>query len=280
MAVEVPIPPFDLSARLVHGSRTDAARAEYLEQGARSLAAIESLLPDGWSWSEKTVLDFGCGAGRVLRHLAERAPEAELWGSDIDPGCIAWNDEQLSPPVRFVLNEELPPLPLPSEKFDLVYALSVFTHLSTHWAGWLCDLRRVLAPGGLLIATIMSEGMSEAIAGEPWAEAEVGMRVYEAGQSWQLGGPMILHSPWWVQEHWGRLFEIEELCSRGFQAVEAGEDDHGVVLRRRREEAVSVEELERVDPNDPREARALQRDVLHLRAEVEALRGGSDRVTG
>ena len=119
-----------------------------------------------------------------------------------------------------------------------------------------------------------------AIAGEPWAEAEVGMRVYEAGQSWQLGGPMILHSPWWVQEHWGRLFEIEELCSRGFQAVEAGEDDHGVVLMRRREEAVSVEELERVDPNDPREARALQRDVLHLRAEVEALRGGSDRVTG
>ena len=50
--------------------------------------------------------------------------------------------------------------------------------------------------------------MCEAVAGEPWDEASVGMNVYEAGQDWSLGGPMVLHSPWWIEAHWGRLFDV------------------------------------------------------------------------
>jgi len=278
VAGEIPIPPFSLTARMMHGSGLEAARAEYLVRGAQSREAIERVLPDDWSWTGKSVLDFGCGAGRVIRHLLPVAPECELWGSDIDPRCIAWNEQHLSPPASFVGNGEVPPLPFPDGKFDLIYALSVFTHISTHWPAWLLELDRLLAPGGRLLATIMSEGMCEAITGEAWDEKNVGMSVYEAGQAWSRGGPMVLHSPWWIREHWGRLFEIERLMSRGFYG-RSGQDDQGVVVLRKgaRTTTMTTADLERVDPEEAREAPALYHDVLHLRAEVTGLRAQGSR---
>jgi SAM-dependent methyltransferase len=271
---EIPIPPFSFTARMMHGMGLEAARAEYLERGAQSREAIERALPDDWSWTGKSVLDFGCGAGRVIRHLLPLAPECELWGSDIDPRCIEWNEQHLNPPASFVVNDEVPPLPLPDGKFDLIYALSVFTHISTHWPSWLLELDRILAPDGRLLVTIMSEGMCEAVSGEAWDESNIGMSVYEAGQAWSLGGPMVLHSPWWIEEHWGRLFEIERLMSRGFygSTIRPGQDDQGVVVLRKGAGAARVADLERIDPAEAREASALHHDVLHLRAEVAELR--------
>jgi SAM-dependent methyltransferase len=265
---------------MMHGSGLEEIGSEYLERGVQSLRAIERALPEDWSWAGKSVLDFGCGAGRVIRHLLPLAPECELWGSDIDARCIEWDEQHLSPPASFVVNGEIPPLPLPGGKFDLIYALSVFTHISTHWPAWLLEIDRMLAPGGRLVATIMSEGMCEAISGEAWDEANVGMNVYEEGQEWSFGGPMVLHSPWWIEEHWGRLFEIERLMSRGFhgEALKPGQDDQGVVVLRKKAAAATTEDLERLDPAEAREARALHHDLLHLRAEVAGLRARARRV--
>jgi SAM-dependent methyltransferase len=267
---------------MMHGEGLETARAEYLLRGEETRAMLERVLPEDWSWEGKAVLDFGCGAGRAIRHLAPLAPETELWGSDIDPRCIQWNDEHLSPPVSFVVNGEAPPLPLPDGKFDLVYSISVFTHITTHWAAWLVELDRVLAPGGRIIASFMGEGMYEAVAGEPLDEATVGMSVYQEGQGWDLGGPMVLHSPWWIEEHWGRLFEIERLLPRGFdhKAPTPGRDDHGVVVLRKSSATATAEELERIDPSNPREAEALDHEVRHLRAEVGHYRRLADRAAG
>lgn len=267
---QLPIPPFELSARMMHGDGLATARAEYLLRGEETLASLERVLPDDWSWTGKTVLDFGCGAGRAIRHLAHLAPETELWGSDIDPRCIQWNNEHLSPPISFAVNGEVPPTPFPDGKFDLLYAISVFTHISAHWAAWLLELDRILAPDGRAIVSFMGDGMYEAVAGEPLDEAEVGMSVYEEGQEWDLGGPMVLHSAWWIEEHWGRLFEIERLLPRGFdpKAPAPGRDDHGVVVLRKTGRAASVEELERIRPGDERETAALLREVRHLRIEL------------
>lgn len=258
----------------MHGPEREKARAEYLARGKETRQALERALPDDWNWAGKSVLDFGCGAGRAIRHLLDLAPGCELWGSDIDPACIEWDNQHLGPGASFVVNEETPPLPFPDGKFDLIYALSVFTHISTHWPAWLLELDRVLAPGGRLIVTIMSEGMCQAISGEPWNEENVGMNVYEAGQEWSLGGPMVLHSPWWIEEHWGRLFDIERLRSRGFHGdtVAPGQDDQGVVVLRKTERTPTHKELERIDPAQAREAPALYHDILHLRAEVAELR--------
>jgi SAM-dependent methyltransferase len=246
----------------------------YLERGERTRRAIERLLPEDWNWAGKTVLDFGCGAGRAIRHLLHLAPECELWGSDIDPRCIEWDQAHLGPAASFAVNGEYPPLPFEDEKFDLVYALSVFTHISDYWAPWLLEMDRVLAPGGRLIATFMGEAMCEPVSGEPFDENRIGMTVYEAGQDWSLGGPMVLHSPWWIEEHWGRLFEVERLLPSGFveNSAELAQDDHGVVVLLKTSATPTQEELERIDPSEGREAGALQHDVRHLRAEVAGLR--------
>jgi SAM-dependent methyltransferase len=274
MASEIPIPPFELTARMMHGANLENARAEYRKRGEQTRAAIERVLPADWSWVDKAVLDFGCGAGRVIRHLLPLAPECELWGSDIDPRCIEWVERHLSPPASFVVNGEVPPLPFPDGKFDLIYAISVFTHISTHWPAWLLELDRVLTPGGRAIVTIMSEGMCEAVSGEAWDERNIGMNVYEEGQDWSHGGPMVLHSRWWIEEHWGRLFEIERLQPRAFYGDLGGprQDDQGVVVLRKASKTATVEELERIDISQAREAPALYHDLLHLRAEVAGLR--------
>ncbi|HEY1354770.1 MAG TPA: methyltransferase domain-containing protein, partial [Solirubrobacterales bacterium] len=171
-------------------------------------------------------------------------------------------------------NEELPPLPFPDGKFDLVYAFSVFTHISVHWAAWLLELDRVLAPEGRIVASFMSEGMCEPVTGEPWDESNIGMNVYEEGQDWSLGGPMVMHSPWWIEEHWGRLFDVERLVPSGFfdDRSGLGQDDHGAVtLVKRPGEPPPREELERLDPAESREATALLHEVRRLRTENAAL---------
>jgi SAM-dependent methyltransferase len=210
----------------------------------------------------------------VARHLLEAARTGEVWGSDIDPACIDWNRAHLDPSLSFVVNGAAPPLCFEADTFDLVYALSVFTHIDRLWASWLVEMHRVLAPGGLLVATIMSEGMCEAVSGEAWQESRVGMNVYECGQSWALGDPMVLHSPWWIREHWGRLFEIFEVRPRRFYERADGQmDDNGVAVLRKAGPPVSVAELEHIDPGEAREVSPLSHDLLHLRAEVAGLRG-------
>ena len=90
---------------------------------------------------------------------------------------------------------------------------------------------------------------------------------------------MVLHSPWSIEEHWGRLFEIEKLVPYGFlaNAAASGQDDHGAVtLRKRPGPAPTADELERIDPAERREAAALLHDVRQLRAENASIRVALD----
>ena len=140
----LPFPPFDLSERVGHLLGDDPV--EYYDRtGSRMRAVIESMLPDDWSWSGRRVLDFGCGAGRVLRHFAPEAAEGEFWGCDIDGPSIEWLNQNLHPPFNGMLCSETPSLSQPDGHFDLIYAVSVFTHISDDWAGWLLELHRLLA---------------------------------------------------------------------------------------------------------------------------------------
>jgi len=55
--------------------------------------------------------------------------------------------------LNFAVIDAVPPLPFPDGTFDLIYAISVFTHITTHWAGWLLELHGLLRPEGVFIAT-------------------------------------------------------------------------------------------------------------------------------
>jgi len=103
------------------------------------------------------VLDFGCGAGRTSRWLMARFPDVHFSGCDVDADAIAWCQKNL-PGADFRTNNSVPPTSFPGVAFDLVYAISVFTHLSLEHQGlWMAELHRLLKPGGLLLFTVHGE---------------------------------------------------------------------------------------------------------------------------
>ncbi|MDQ3678006.1 MAG: class I SAM-dependent methyltransferase [Actinomycetota bacterium] len=269
MESAAPLPPRPLALRAGVPDQGDVL-GSYRAVGRDSRTTILELLGDAWSWEGKRVLDFGCGSGKVMRHFLPEAQDCELWGCDIDEPSIAWLQRELSPPLHAFVNGEAPPLHQPDAMFDLVWSVSVFTHLTDHWAGWLAELHRVLAPGGLAIISFLGGAMYEAWTGAEWNADRIGMTVLDHGQDWGLGGPTVFHSPWWLRAHWGRAFEIVQMREG------TAPREHGLVVLRRRSVEVSVSELERIDPHEPREIAALSHQVALLQLESAGLRTERD----
>jgi SAM-dependent methyltransferase len=100
------------------------------------------------------MLDYGCGWGRQLRLMYKYIPFDRIYG--VDP----WDKSiEICHSCRLKGNlaiSEYVPTSLPFERtFDLIYAFSVFTHLSERTAlRVLSTLRRYIADGGLLFITI------------------------------------------------------------------------------------------------------------------------------
>jgi hypothetical protein len=82
-------------------------------------------------------------------------------------------------------------------------------------------------------------------------------------------GARVLHSPWWLRLHWGRAFEILSLRSSGFAG---GRPGHGFVLGRKKGVSLTRDDLERPDPDDPRELQAHRQQLVVLEEEAVALR--------
>jgi SAM-dependent methyltransferase len=256
----LPYPPLGLANRVCSLEHAADPLQTYDELGAQARAAILGLLPEGWSFDSRRVLDFGCGAGRTLRHFLPEAESAEFWGCDIDAASVEWLLKHLSPPLHAMRNEADPPLGLEHGTFDLIWALSVFTHLTDNSLPWLVELHGLLKPGGLLLATYMGRWNGEVFTQEAWDDDRIGMNVLRRDQGWEDGGPMVLMSDWWVRAHWGRAFEI----------VDTLPEMHGQtwVLLEKRDGAVSAEELERPS-DDPREWIALKHNLRQVERDRE-----------
>ncbi|MGZ4176761.1 MAG: class I SAM-dependent methyltransferase [Solirubrobacteraceae bacterium] len=145
------VPPRRLRAR----AGAPGAHA-FTEGGRQTAAELAGLLraagrdPAGLG----SVLDLGCGAGRVLPHFARLAPGAACVGCDVDEAAIQWAARHHRR-LGWSLTSFHPPLPYAADTFDLVYAVSVFSHLDRGLAGlWLDELCRVLAPGGLALLSV------------------------------------------------------------------------------------------------------------------------------
>jgi SAM-dependent methyltransferase len=265
LEADLPLPPLQIAGRAGALDRADPF-GNYERAGRKCRNAIVSRLPADWSWEGRSALDFGCGAGRVLRHFAPEADRCEFHGCDIDEPAIAWAGKHLSPPFSFFRSREVPPLKQPDSSFDLIWATSVFTHLVHEtWSRWLLELHRLLRPGGILMASYLGERQPW-ILGEPWAEERIGMNVISAGLDWDLGGPVVFHSEWWLRAHWGRAFEILSIEEEGLEGQ--GLESQGLVVMRRRDVTLTPEELERPEPDEPRELSAAIHQGRRLYAEA------------
>lgn len=149
----LPLPSPDL-IHLVAGT---PEVAWFIQGGARAAESIRgALMANGIDLnSMRSILDFGCGCGRVVRHWV-RLP-ARVCGSDSNGRLIRWCRRNL-PFATFATNGARPPLAYGEGQFDLVYALSVFTHLPEHMQrSWMAELHRVTRLGGYVLISLHGE---------------------------------------------------------------------------------------------------------------------------
>lgn len=221
---------------------------DFLGSGERDAGRLIEIVGDaGLELRAGTrVLDFGCGPGRVLRWLPR---EVDGWGVDLDADRIAWCQEALSPPFRFATCGTNPHLPFEDRRFDLVYAGSVFTHLSELADAWLLELLRVTEPGGLLYLTIHDrasiefcraaapEAPSRALTGFAWPEeTEARFRDWSDRLGVDLDGftigrgylAQVFYDRGAIRRHWGRYAEVVSVVPEAFAGHQSA-----VVLRRR-----------------------------------------------
>ncbi len=213
-----PLPPEDL--RALTGAGYNAH--DFLTSGATIFLAVSAITDLNAS---RSLLDFGCGCGRLLRFLSRYAGRVDLVGVDVEPRHIQWDSCNLTF-ASFAVNDKLPPLPFAAGRFDTIVCLSVFSHLreATHRA-WTEELARVLAPEGRIIITTLGTTAIEAcladqsffgilqISHEAFSRAR--SEFSDQGFSFVLQSEhslddygIALASPSWIQECWCRQFEL------------------------------------------------------------------------
>jgi SAM-dependent methyltransferase len=119
---------------------------QYLEQSGVDLNKVHSLL------------DFGCGSGRYLTGWHLVAPLMTLYGCDLNAILMSWAQKNLPNQIKCLRSNLMPPLPYHNNQFDLIYLISVFTHLSLKAQKiWIQELKRILKKGGYILLTLHGE---------------------------------------------------------------------------------------------------------------------------
>jgi SAM-dependent methyltransferase len=151
----LPVPPATLRAQV---GPSHADLKTFLTSGRRHSELVRDVLRDDGTLIEdlEAILDWGCGCGRVLRHWSS-LPQTRVCGCDIDARMVEWCEEHL-PFAEVAVTALAPPLPYEDETFDLVYAFSVFTHLSEELQhAWMAECFRILRPGRYLLISTLGE---------------------------------------------------------------------------------------------------------------------------
>jgi len=159
-------------------------------------AILERLPLDG----DETVLDAGCGSGRVTELLVERVPRGRVIAVDGDANMVAKARERGLPDVR---HQDL--LELDVEPVDAIFSSAVFHWVPDH-DELFRRLRRALKPGGRLVAQCGGHGniarVREISGPGPWVYAtaeETEERARAAGfsevRAWLEPWPVVPPEP-------------------------------------------------------------------------------------
>jgi trans-aconitate 2-methyltransferase len=108
---------------------------------------------------DETVLDAGCGSGRVTALLADLVPRGRVYAVDAAPSMVAHAREALGDRAT-VLCQDLVELELP-EPVDAIFSNATFHWIHDHDALF-AALHRALEPGGQLVAQCGGRGNIDA----------------------------------------------------------------------------------------------------------------------
>ena len=201
-----PLPPRRLMVRVAGTADADW----FLRSGRASYDAIVAHVPPDRVGS---VLDFGCGCGRVTRYWHDFA--GSVAGSDLSAEAVDWCRRNL-PFAGFEVNRLAPPLAFADDSFDLVYALSVFTHLTGELQlAWRDELRRALRPGGFLLLTTHGRSYLPRLDEAERARFEGGELVVRWGEVAGTNLCSAYHPEPYVRETFAHGFAFLELEAEG-----------------------------------------------------------------
>jgi len=149
--IDFPVPPYDLMRRTGGKSLW-----QYYQGGLRTYLPIAVLAEhEGVQLgSPINVLDFGCGVGRQLLHFCHDYPCPTYFACDVHPQNLQFI-RRAYPQVVAYTSGFAPPLKYDDNQFDMVYSVSVFSHLHPDdHVQWLKELSRIVRPGGYAFLTI------------------------------------------------------------------------------------------------------------------------------
>lgn len=100
--------------------------------------------------------------------------DCELYGTDYNQKSIEWCSGNL-PGITFNKNNLTAGLPWVENYFDVIYGISIFTHLSKplHF-DWYNELTRVLKPGGIFLFTTQGKNFKAKLVGQELEQFERG----------------------------------------------------------------------------------------------------------
>ena len=165
------------------------------------------------------ILDWGCGAARIARHFLAESPY-HVVGLDVDPYNIEWC-RRMFDAADFRVVDPQAPTSFPDAAFDVIYGVSVFTHLnreSEHF--WLGELRRLLKPGGLAVMSVHGETAFFETVNDFWAYRRlIGEGFLDVGAcpDLQVNGQdtisaelyrNVFHTRPYIEHVWGEQFRI------------------------------------------------------------------------
>lgn len=145
-----------------------AGREEhYRRVGSEAVQRIASILFAQGEPEPARVLDFGCGFGRVMRHLRAMFPESTIYAADTMREAIDFcASEFRCEPIAS--SRGLSKLRLP-EHLDLIWAGSVATHLpETETRDLVGVFAAHLRPGGVAVFTTHGRFAASAFASGKW----------------------------------------------------------------------------------------------------------------
>lgn len=223
-----PQPPVHLQER-IGGSK------DFLPAGAQLVNLLLTYVGKYKSISQAhMILDWGCGCGRVITQMIKFVQPDRLHGCDIDSEAIDWDKQHIHGPT-FTRIDPYPPTRYSDGCFDLVYGISVMTHLDeqTH-IHWLKELKRITCPSAILALSVMGERLRATNMPPSLAEefTKRGFTSFVPNYSDLLAKfshheyyRETYHSLDYIEAHWSRYFDVIEYVETKYQDV--------VVLRRR-----------------------------------------------
>ena len=203
-----------------------ADNTEYLATGRNHHAHyLEQIRKHRGLDRDLTIMEIGCATGRVFRHFYDQKQELgwNMIACDVQATHVEWLRQFWPQNINVYVGSVFPKLPFEDNSIDVIYGMSVFTHIKYHWDFWLLEMRRVLKPGGLILQTIHAERAWKFYYDHrhlDWVQAGISQQILQTPQmdvDFLLCGDIAVSQTFFKQEvarkYWGRYLEVLDILS-------------------------------------------------------------------